>query len=220
MPSESLLELPEPVAEELEPLLQPLKLRAGRELFTGGEEAHDLYLVRSGWIRLFRLAEDDREVTTLVLDPGELFGEEALSENGLYKQYAEALTPAEVLRLPRSALMERWEASPEVRAWVLERLVRRLHATQERYRERRYYEALPRVAALLVRRMQPGKEGLEVYLSHEQMAHRLGTGRDTVTRALGALAMRDLIEINYRRVVVLDPDAVRRLATDLEVERE
>lgn len=220
MPHEPALELPEPVAGVLEPLLEPLKLRAGKELFAGGEEAHALYLVRSGWVRLFRLAEGGREVTTLVLDPGELFGEEALSEGGVYGHHAEALTPAEVLRLPRAALMPAWAESPALRRWLLERLVRRLHAAQDRYRERRYHEVLPRLAALLVRQMRPGQEGLEVHLSHEQMAHRLGTGRDTVTRVLGALAMRDLLEINYRRVVVLDPEALRRLASGLEADRE
>jgi len=52
------------------------------------------------------------------------------------------------------------------------------------------------------------------------MSHRLGTGRDTVTRVLGALALRNLLEINYRRVVVLDPEAVRRLASGLGEDRE
>jgi CRP-like cAMP-binding protein len=220
MPQGSIPGLSGSVAAVLEPLLERVRLRPGKELFAEGDEAHALYLVGSGWVRLFRLAAEGREVTTLVLDPGELFGEEALAEAGRYGHHAEALTPAEVWRLPRALLMEHWAASPEVRSWVLEHLVRRLHAAQGRYRERRYHEVLPRLAALLVRQMQPGREGLEVHLSHEQMAHRLGTGRDTVTRVLGALAMKDLLEINYRRVVVLDPEALRRLARGLEVPGE
>ena len=209
------VDLPEALADALE----PLSLRAGREVFAEGEPAAALYLVASGWVRLYRLSPKGREVTTLVLDPGELFGEEALEEEGRYAHHAEALTPAQVLRLPRPGLLAAWR-SAEVRRWLLERIVRRLHGAQDRYRERRYHEVLPRLAALLVEQMRPGREGLEVPLSHEQMSHRLGTGRDTVTRALGALALRDLLEINYRRVVVLDPEAVRRLASGLGEDRE
>ncbi len=215
MQREPAVGIPEAVARLLEPLLEPLQLRAGKELFAGGEQAAALYLVRSGWIRLFRLAPGGREITTLVLQPGDLFGEEALAA-AAYSHHAEALTPAKVARLPRAALLALWGESRELRSWVLERLVRRLHSAQDRYRERRYYEVLPRLAALLVRQMQPGREGPEVHLSHGQIAHLLGVGRDTVTRALGSLALRDLLEINYRRVVVLDPEAVRQLAAGLE----
>lgn len=203
----------------LEEALEPLELRASRGLFAEGEAADAAFVVVSGWVRLYRLSPGGRERTTLVLDPGDLFGEEALLEDPRYIHYAEALTPARVLRLPRAALLEAW-AVPEVRRWVLAQLVRRLHAAQDRYRERRFHEVLPRLAALLVEQMKPGQEGLEVHLSHEQMSHHLGTGRDTVTRALGALALRDLLEINYRRVVVLDPEALRRLALGLGDEDE
>ncbi|HGY09497.1 MAG TPA: Crp/Fnr family transcriptional regulator [Oceanithermus profundus] len=216
MPSETSVPVPEALAEAF----APVPVRAGRELFAQGEPAEALYLLETGWVRLYRLSPRGREMTTLVLDPGELFGEEALLPEGRYGQHADALTAVRVLRLERAGLLAAWEASPEVRRWVLARLVRRLRATQDRYREHRFRRVLPRLAALLVEQMQPGQEGLEVHLSHEQMSHRLGAGRDTVTRALGALAMRDLLEINYRRVVVLNPDAVRRLASGSEDDDE
>ena len=216
MPSEASVPVPEALADAFE----PLPVRAGRELFAQGEPARALFLLEEGWVRLYRLGPRGREITTLVLDPGELFGEEALLPEGRYAHHADALTAVRVLRFERAGLLAAWEASPEVRRWVLGRLVRRLHAAQNHYRDHRFRRVLPRLAALLIEQMQPGKEGLEVRLSHEQMSHRLGSGRDTVTRVLGALAMRDLLEINYRRVVVLDPDAVRRLAAGLEDARE
>jgi len=215
MGPEETVDLPAALADALE----PLELRAGRGLFAEGEEAEAVFLVASGWVRLYRLTPRGRELTTLVLEPGDLFGEEALAEGARYVHHAEALTPAQVLRIVRQELLAAWEQA-EVRRWVLARLVLRLQAAQERYRERRFHEVLPRLAALLVRQMRPGREGLEVHLSHEQMSHRLGTGRDTVTRVLGALALRDLLEINYRRVVVLDPEALRRLASGLGEDRE
>jgi CRP-like cAMP-binding protein len=60
--------------------------------------------------------------------------------------------------------------------------------------------------------MKPGREGIEVTLSHRQIGYLIGANRDTVTRALGELALADLLEINYRRLVILDPEALRRLA--------
>ncbi len=207
-------ELPEPLREALAELAEPLVLRAGKTIYEEGDAADALFFLEEGWVRLYRLEADGREVTTLVLDPGELFGEEALAEGRPRATGAEALAASRVLRFERAAFLRLWREHEALAPWTLARLVERLHAAQRRYRERRYYEVLPRLARLLIEQMRPGREGLEVTLSHRQMGHLVGASRDTVTRALGELAMRDLLEINYRRIVILDVEAVRALALD------
>ncbi len=207
-------ELPKPLREALAELAEPLALRAGKTIYEEGDAANALFFLEEGWVRLYRLEPDGRAVTTLVLDPGDFFGEEALVEGRPRATGAEALAASRVLRFERAAFLRLWEEQEALVPWVLARLVERLHAAQRRYRERRYYEVLPRLARLLVEQMRPGREGLEVTLSHQQMGHLVGASRDTVTRALGELAMRDLLEINYRRIVILDVEAVRALALD------
>ena len=207
-------ELPGPLREALAGLAEPLELRAGETIYEEGDAADALFFLEEGWVRLYRLEADGREATVLVLEPGELFGEEALAGEGTRATGAETLAPSRVLRFEREGFLRLWREHGQLALWTLARLAERLRGAQRRYRERRYHEVLPRLARLLIEQMRPGREGLEVTLSHEQMGHLVGASRDTVTRALGELAMRDLLEINYRRIVILDVEAVRALALE------
>ena len=60
--------------------------------------------------------------------------------------------------------------------------------------------------------MRRGEEGLEVTLSHQDLAHLAGSTRETITKVLGELAMDDTIELGYRRILVLKPEALREVS--------
>ena len=50
-----------------------------------------------------------------------------------------------------------------------------------------------------------------VKYTHQEIADYVGSTRETVTLTLGDLRRRDLILFDHRRVVVVDPAALRRL---------
>lgn len=52
-----------------------------------------------------------------------------------------------------------------------------------------------------------------VTATHQQIARELGTAREVVTRKLQALAKRGLLEVRRKRVEVLDPLALARIAS-------
>jgi len=204
--------LPESVREAIEPHLEPAKFRAGKVIYDQGDQARRLYAVEDGCVRLFRVDRNGREVTVGVAENNAVFGEESLLVAGTYQTYAETVSRSLLFSIRRDELQRLWRRHPALRRFLLEELSRRLQASQDFYAQLRFAEVTPRLAGVLLKYMKPGREGLEVDLSHRQIGYLIGANRDTVTRALGELALDDLLEINYRRLVILDPEALRRLA--------
>lgn len=70
-------------------------------LFVEGELGSSMYLMAQGVVQLFKTSEEGKEVVIKLVRPGELFGEVVLFKEERFPVGACALTPAEVLVLPK-----------------------------------------------------------------------------------------------------------------------
>jgi len=98
-----------------------------------------------------------------------------------------------------------------VGALVVRLLTERLWRVQNWMKELRYQEVRPRLVRMLLNLMREGERGLEVALSHQDLAHLIGSTRETVTKILGELASAGLLELGYRKVIVRDPERLAAL---------
>ncbi|RDI95874.1 Crp/Fnr family transcriptional regulator [Meiothermus sp. QL-1] len=197
---------------EAERVFHSFTARRGSYICYPQDEAKTLYYVVDGWVRLFQLGKREEEVTLTVVGAGEIFGEGALLPEGRYGVFAEALVDSELLSASREDLQRLTSRFPEVQMAFVKLLSHRLRKAEERLRDLRFKEVLPRLAKALLTAMRKGEGGLEVTLSHQDLAHLAGSTRETITKVLGELAMSDAIELGYRRILILDPEALRQVA--------
>ena len=200
--------LPDPVREAVEGLFARRRARRGRVLFYPDDEATEVYYLQDGWVRLFALTDRDEELTLAVVGPGELFGEAALLPESRYGVFAEVMNPGSLFVASGEALLRLGAQHPEVYALVVRLLTERLWRVQARMKELRYKEVRPRLVRMLLALMREGDRGLEVALSHQDLAHLIGSTRETVTKILGELALQEILELGYRKVIVHDPEAL------------
>ena len=59
-----------------------------------------------------------------------------------------------------------------------------------------------------------GEDGVAPF-SHQDLARMVGASRETVTKLLGEWALKGWVDLGYRRVEVLEPKALARLAEEL-----
>jgi|GEM_PF-6613595 CRP/FNR family cyclic AMP-dependent transcriptional regulator len=183
---------------ELRPWSIPRSLARGELLMREGERQRYLYFLEEGRIRLFRAQE-----TLLVLSPGTLFGEEALlGEPALVS--AESLAESRLQVLPQEVVWEHLGC-------LLPFLLRKLYQAQEHLRALRFRGVKSRLVEALLGATRAGERGLEVSLSHQELAYLASSTRETVTKVLGELAMEDLIDLGYRKIIILQPERLRSL---------
>ncbi len=197
-----------PAREAVRELFQPRRARRGRVLFRPDDPAEHVFYLEDGWVRLYGLDEEEGEITLAVVGPGELFGEAALTGDAAYGAYAEVMSPGALFVAPGRPLLELATREPEVAGLLVRLLAERIGRLEARMKELRYQEVRPRLVRMLLNLMREGERGLEVALSHRDLAHLIGSTRETVTKILGELALAELVELGYRKVIVRDPDGL------------
>ena len=187
-------------------------LARGNLVFYPDDAAETLYLVAEGWARLFEIHAEAEEVTVAVLGRGQIFGEAALRQGQSYGNFCESISDLEVYAARGQDLLELAQLRPEVGRALARLIAERMNLAQADLVALRFQDVLPRVARAVLTAMQPVESGFEVMLSHQDLAYLAFSTRETVTKSLGDLAMQGILELGYRRIVVIDLEALRRAA--------
>lgn len=73
--------------------------RRGDLLFSQSQPVKALFILKSGRVRIFRVAEDGNALTMAILEPGAVFGEMMLVGQRMYDNYAEAIEDSAICQL-------------------------------------------------------------------------------------------------------------------------
>jgi CRP/FNR family transcriptional regulator len=207
-------------ASELETLVPDLHRRSfggGIHVFREGDPGLHLYLILDGEVKITRSGPNRAEVVFAVLQPGDMFGELALLEEGAVRTAdAVAVQPTECLVLERRALINFLETHPE-RMWHLIRLLTAyVRRKDESFAEVAFLDIQGRVARKLLElaRTQgeatPSGTRIKVRISQRTLAGMVAARRENVNRALSRFAALGDISMAGGYITVLDAAALRR----------
>lgn len=195
--------------------LRTVRASRGRTLLATGASSSDVYCLKAGTARIVLHSPAGREVSVRDLGPGAVFGDLAALDGGPRSASVIATSPVEMAVMARADFLECMETSPTASLW----LARRLGAEVRRLTERVFeLSALNTTARLhcellrLARAIAPGTV-LQPAPTHEELAQRIGTHREAVTRELRQLVSRGVIATAPRKLVFLDPDRLEIAAS-------
>jgi CRP-like cAMP-binding protein len=183
----------------------------GGVIFREGEPARGLFVIGEGRVKLSRLSPGGREQVLHVEGAGASLGEVPVFDGRGYVATAVALTGARVLFVERDALFELCRRRPDVALGVIAVLAHRLRRFAALIADLALRDVTERLAGFLLVEAGPAGAAFEIG-TQDEVAARLGTVRELVSRSLARLARAGLIARAGRRVRVLDADGLRRLA--------
>lgn len=199
--------------DELTELFQNVRHRhvpAGVTFHRPGE-SQVLYFLKQGRVRLYRATAAGRKVILTELHSPTAFGSMALLGQGMDSDFAEAVEDSLVCTLDRPALERLLRRQADVALRLLELLGRRLWELERRLEEMATLTAEQRLAALLLRLGDAGRD-LIAGFSQEELADMSGTVRQTVARILNGWERRGLVNVARRRVRLLRREVLAELA--------
>lgn len=192
--------------------------RRGQLLYSQAEPVRSLFILKSGRVRVFRVAEDGKALTLAILEPGSVFGEMVLVGQRMYDSYAEAIDDALICRLSTSDVERFLLADARIAVRVAQILGERVAELEDRLTDLALRPLASRVAVTLLsltRRPATGSgpfaRAPQVRLTHEQVAGVIGATREATSRVLSDFADRGLIRQGRGRILIVDPPALRRL---------
>jgi CRP/FNR family transcriptional regulator len=211
-------ELPEDAVAELAAHSIERRVRQGQILFTANEPASGFYVVLSGSVRAFRENIEGREQTIHVERAGGTLAEVAVFDGGPYPSNAVAEEDSEVLFLTTEDVRHFMLRHPQAALTALAVMAKKLRTVASLAEQLALKDVSQRIATLLLeeaRRVAPKlQDGISfsLPLSHSQLASRLGSVREVVTRGLQKLVQHGIIEVRGHRIVVLNVKALRAQA--------
>jgi len=189
-----------------------LERRLAREevLFIAGEEARGLYVVVSGAVRAFRAGADGREQVIHTEGAGATLAEVPVFDDGTYPATAVADEDSVVLFLAKRDVRAVCLEHPKITLAALKMLAGRLRRHAELVEALSLREVGQRLAQLLLTEAETHGVRLEsgitfdLMMTNGQIAARVGSVREGVSRALARLQQDELILLENRRVTIPD----------------
>ena len=170
-----------------------------------------LHILMDGRAQLVSTNAEGRRLVLATLEAGSIFGEGALLDGVAADALAEALTDCTVWVLPRSQARVMTERYPILGWGLLQTFGKRLMQVESRLEDVAYKKLPERLAALLLE-LAGNEETTITGTSHQALADRLGTYRETVSAILRTFKREGWVDLGYRRIRILDVPALETAA--------
>jgi CRP/FNR family transcriptional regulator, cyclic AMP receptor protein len=180
----------------------------GMIIFSDENACRELLIVEEGSVKLLKTSPNGRQQLIGIERPGNSLAEVPVFDGGRYTATAEAIGKTILLRLEAEHFRRICLLHPEVGLKVIKVLAHRMRHLDGLVEELSFSTVRGRLVAHLSRLAEetgrPTTRGVAFDLceNNEELAARLGTVRELVSRNLGRLHGEGLIEIRRRTVIV------------------
>lgn len=185
----------------------------GQEVFSQGEPALKMFLLKGGRVKLSKLAESGDEITLDIRKAGDFLGEAMLLEDTLYPLTATCLEDTLICGFDKAGFEKLVLDHPNIGLQVIKNLSRRIDGLTSRVGslslgslEERLYQVLSQVAREHGVQERQG-HSIQFPLTHEELGFLVGAHRVSVTRALKSLKETGRILQEGRVLIVPQPFA-------------
>jgi CRP/FNR family transcriptional regulator, cyclic AMP receptor protein len=188
-----------------------LRCRRNDVIFAEGDDATELFIVRSGRIAIGKQSPDGRESLVALMEEGDLFGEMPLFDDEPRSAQARALEPSELLSVPYPPIKAVLEERPELLWEVVAVLSRRIRSTDEALADSVFLDVTGRTAKRLLE-LAGDAEEFTLPITQEELAGLVGASRERVNKAISAFVRLGWIEQVDRHYRITDRTQLSRRA--------
>lgn len=190
----------------------------GATICLEGDPTTHVFILLAGWVKILSTTKDGQAILLDLRGAGDLVGEVAGETTGRRNATIQATEPVRALVVRHdkfSSFLDNHQGADRAYRRVV---TQKWNDTDAMLRRRAGTTGTQRVAALVLDlagrhgRPKDGMIDLTIPLSQEELASLAGTSRATVTRAYTNWRQRRLIRTGPRRITIVDPQGLRKVA--------
>lgn len=194
------------------------RFASGEVIFAEGDASLGMYVVESGFVKIFKTSASGREQVLAIDGPGHSVAELPVFDGGKYPASGMAVQDTVLLFISKQDFHAVCLQHPEVALKVLRVVGRRLRSLVAIIEELSFTTVRHRLASMLLRLSRTGNKtsaGVEIELpvSNQEVASQIGTVRELVSRNLSRLQASGIIRMDGRKVTITD---IRALEAEIE----
>ncbi|HEY4251308.1 MAG TPA: Crp/Fnr family transcriptional regulator [Roseomonas sp.] len=183
----------------------------GQIVLEAGDPTQEVFFITEGEMRVVTRSSGGHEMILNEIGAGSFFGEIAAIDNAPRSAGIVALTRGRACAVPAAPFLAFALSTPEASHQLLKLLAALVREKDARLMELAVLPVRPRLVALLLRLSRPRKAGGRVVSPprpQHELAARIGTRREVVSRTMGALQREGLMELTRGGLVLLQPEAL------------
>jgi CRP-like cAMP-binding protein len=209
--------VPDGLRAEIAQRLRTIRAPKGRTLVEKDSRTTDVFFLLEGQAEVVLYSSNGREVCVNTIGPGAMFGEISALDGEPRSASIVATSDVLVVAMRLSDFMACLETAPAAGIWLGRQLAAQARRLTERVFELSALNVQTRIHCELLRLARKGElrnGAIEVRPAptHAELASRIGTHREAVTRELRALSDDNVIRHGRRSLLILDLSRLEQAA--------
>lgn len=202
------------VLARLESLGSTRTLSQGALVCSAGDAEAPVIFVLAGTVRVYKADADGREQTMVLVGAGDVLNLPAAfaADRRAPANVAVLSLEARLASIPGRAFAEQAASDPALAMAVMSTLATQARHLSELVADLSLRSVRQRLVRFLLAQADDDVGHTPARWTHAEIATRLGTAREVVSRQLRALVQEGLISQERQRLVIADAEALRRLA--------
>lgn len=189
----------------------------GALIFVEGQMPRGVYVLCQGRAKLMATNRDGKTFIMKIAQPGDILGLHAVVTGSAYELTVETLQPSQLAFISRADFLRFIKEHGDACLHVAQQLSNDCQSAYEVIRSIGLSHSVSeKLARLLLQWAVDGRESngeirMKLALTHEEVAQLIGTSRETVTRTLGELKKRKVLELNGSTLVIRNKQALEKM---------
>jgi CRP/FNR family transcriptional regulator len=206
--------LPEEHIAQIENIAVDKHYNKGDVIFYDGDEGNGFYLVASGSVSVYKLSPEGKEQILHIVKEGNTIGAVPVFSGKSFPANARAISKSHLLFFDREKFIQLITNKPSLTMNILALLSMRLREFTIQVENLSLKEIPGRLATylLFLAQEQGNKDLIKLNISKVQLANLLGTGPESLSRALGNMKSKKLIEEKGASIKLLNRNLLEELA--------
>ena len=188
--------------------------RRNQVIFMEEDTGKYMYIVLSGKLKVTKTTPGGKETVLAIHQPGDFFGEMTLLDGKTAPATVSAMEDCRIATISGSDFRKYLMRNEKVVGQIIQVLCSRLRQVWAQVQSLSYSTADARIRGTLLQLSRkhgvPDARGIiiDLKITHQELAGMVGTSRETVTRTLARLQRSHAVQIDGRRIIVLNPRAL------------
>lgn len=189
--------------------MRALRVPKGRVIVEYGSRTDEVFFVVEGELRVLLYSPNGREVSMSAIGPGAMVGEMAAIDGARRAATVVAVTPTKLRAMTRADFCDAAERTPRAALWLARHFSRQIRGLNNKIFELATLNVGNRVHFELLRlglssEVRDNRLIIHHAPTHNEIANRIGTNREAVTRTLGDLTEQGILLQKGRTLEILN----------------
>lgn len=190
------------------------RVQENQPIYFPGDTSNTIYILKEGRVKISRQTRDGKKITLALLEPGEIFGELALSDEDSRKTMAETVSNSLICSVSDEVFLDFLSDHPELSFEINRIMGNRRREIESKVENLIFKDARERLAYILEDLFEDhSDEDLgklpEITFSHQEIADLAGLTRPTTTNLLNELQEDGVLELDRKNIVLKNPDRLK-----------